>query len=132
LPVPPIALKRIGSVKRRSIETAAGKAYQERSLPMFCKFLTNLFRRRPIMATVDFTALNAELDNLAVNIQKVADALGSGSATRIAELEAELATAQADVVAKQADLDAAQSAEADASARANASNAALVALVPAA
>lgn len=31
------------------------------------------------MAIVDFSALNAELDNLAINIQKVADALGSGT-----------------------------------------------------
>lgn len=85
------------------------------------------------MAVVDFTALNLELDNLAVNIQKVAEALGanSGSAATIAQLQADLAAAQANSASLQADLDASQAAEADATSRANASNTALVALVPA-
>ena len=83
------------------------------------------------MAVVDFTALNAELDNLAVNIQKVAEALGSNSgAARIAELEAALATSQADAAAKQADLDASQAAEVDLTAKLKASNDALAALAP--
>ena len=82
------------------------------------------------MAIVDFSALNAELDNLAVNIQKVAEALGANSAARIAELEAALATAQADAAAKQADLDASQAAEVDLTAKLKASNDALAALAP--
>lgn len=83
------------------------------------------------MAIVDFSALNAELDNLAVNIQKVAEALGANSgAARIAELETALATAQADAAAKQADLDASQAAEVDLTAKLKASNDALAALAP--
>ena len=84
------------------------------------------------MAIVDFSALNAELDNLAVNIQKVAAALGAPTEAeaRIAQLETELATAQADAAAKQADLDASQAAEVDLTAKIKASNDALAALAP--
>jgi predicted nucleic acid-binding Zn-ribbon protein len=83
------------------------------------------------MAAVDFTALNAELDNLAANIAKVATALGDSAAEqRIAQLEADLATAQADAAAKQADLEASQASEADIAAKFKAQNEALTALLP--
>jgi hypothetical protein len=96
------------------------------------KFLRRLFQRKHHMAVVDFSALNAELDNLAINIQKVADALGAGtgSAAQIAELQASLATAQADASAKQADLDASQAEAADLAVKLKASNDALAALTP--
>lgn len=86
------------------------------------QFLSWLFRRNTPMA-VDFSALNAELDNLAVNVGKVADALNAANGSaRIAELEAQVASMQSD-------LDAAQAAEVDAAAKAKASNDALAGLV---
>lgn len=85
------------------------------------------------MAAVDFSASNAELDNLAANVQKIADALAANSPARIAQLEADLATAKTDAAAKQADLDASQASEADLATKLKASNDALLAaLSPAA
>ncbi|TGV15813.1 hypothetical protein EN816_00750 [Mesorhizobium sp. M8A.F.Ca.ET.173.01.1.1] len=84
------------------------------------------------MAAVDFTALNAELDNLAANIAKVSNAIGAPAEAeaRIAQLEADLATSQADAAAKQADLEASQASEADIAAKFKAQNEALAALLP--
>jgi hypothetical protein len=95
-------------------------AYREKHV---LAFLSWLFKGNP-MAQVDFSSLNAELDNLAANVAKVADALNaSNGAARIAELEAQVAGLQAD-------LDASQAAEADSAAKLKASNDALAALVP--
>jgi septal ring factor EnvC (AmiA/AmiB activator) len=84
------------------------------------------------MAQVDFSALNAELDNLAANIAKVSAAIGAPTEAeqRIAELEAQLVTAQGKADALQADLDASQAAEADIAAKFKAQNDAIAALLP--
>lgn len=84
------------------------------------------------MAAVDNSALTAQLEALTINVGKLASAIGdpSDAEQRIAELEAELATAQAGAAALQADLDASQAAEADIASKFAEQNAAIAALLP--
>jgi hypothetical protein len=99
---------------------------------MICRFLTWLFRRNNLMAAVDNSALVAQLEALTVNVGKLASVIGAPTEAeqRIAELEAELATAHADAAQKQADLDASQVAEADIASKYAEQNAAIAALLP--
>lgn len=99
---------------------------------MLAKLLIWLIGKNTIMAAVDFSATNAQIENLAAEVGKLASVIGAptDAEQRIADLEAQLAAAQADAAQKQSDLDASQAAEADIAAKLAAQNAAIAALLP--
>ncbi|RTL63541.1 MAG: hypothetical protein EKK41_23170 [Hyphomicrobiales bacterium] len=92
-----------------------------------------LFRRNNPMSAVDFSALSAEIDNIAANVQKVAAELANATATanQVTQLQAELSTANASLAQAQADLASSQSAVGDLTAKLKAADDALAAALPA-